>query len=375
MTRAENPLASLRQQGQAIWLDYIRRDLLEGGELERLVREDGVSGVTSNPAIFQQAIGETALYDADLRRLLARGRGPDAMALYEELAVDEIRRAADVLAPVYESSGGADGFVSFEVSPHLACETEATVLEARRLWRWVDRPNLMIKIPATQEGLPAVEAALAEGINVNITLMFSLRHYEAVAGAFLRALDRCPTPGRLASVASFFVSRVDTAVDRRLDEIGTPAARALRGRLAIANSRLAYRRFREIFHGEAFAGWRRRGVRPQRVLWASTSTKDPAYRDVVYVEELIGPDTVNTMPPQTLEAFRDHGRAGATLLVGLEEAEGPIAELAKLGVDLEEVTEELQREGVAKFAEPFDRLLASLEAKRAALETPAAPVG
>ena len=362
-----NPLQQLRNEGQAIWLDYIRRDLLTGGELARLVAEDGVTGVTSNPAIFQKAIGESLLYDDDIRKLLDERPRISAQELYEELAVAEIRMAADVLRPVYEAEDGADGFVSLEVSPHLARDTDGTLAEARRLWRRVDRPNLMIKIPATDEGIPAIEEALAEGIHVNVTLMFSLADYEAVAGAFLRGAARAAEPSRTASVASFFVSRVDSKVDGRLEAIGTDQARSLLGTIAIANSMLAYRRFREIFHGEPFAALRARGARPQRVLWASTSTKNPAYRDVLYVEELIGSETVNTLPPGTLTAFRDHGTVRRSLEEGMAGADESLRRLAAVGVDLDAATAELQREGVEKFAQPFDRLVATLEAKREAL--------
>ena len=362
-----NPMLRLRSQGQAVWLDYIRRELLEGGELERLILEDGVTGVTSNPAIFEQAIAGGAEYDQVLRDLLEQSGDQSTAELYEEIAIGDIRMAADSLRPVYESTNGADGFVSLEVSPHLARATEATLEEARRLWKLVERPNLMIKIPATSEGIPAVEQALAEGININITLMFSLAHYEAVAGAYLRALERVSDPSCFASVASFFVSRVDTKVDRQLEEIGTDEALALQGKVAIANSKIVYRRFLDLFGGDSFARHRRRGARAQRVLWASTSTKNPAYRDVLYVEELIGPDTVNTLPPQTIEAFRDHGRVRQSLTEAMDEAQAQLDRLAELGVDLEQVTEELQSEGVEKFSQPFDRLLATLEEKRQSL--------
>jgi transaldolase len=361
-----NPLQQLQQAGQAVWLDYIRRDLLDG-ELARLVAEDGVTGLTSNPAIFQKAIGESELYDEELSALLAERPELGAAELFEAIAVTDIRRAADALAGVYEATEGADGLVSLEVSPHLARDTEGTIAEARRLWRQVGRANLMIKVPATAEGIPAVETLLAEGINVNITLMFSQRDYESVAQAFLRGAARAPEPERLASVASFFVSRVDTKLDPQLAAIASPEAAALAGTIAIANSKLAYRRFRELFEGEAFAPLARRGARPQRVLWASTSTKNPAYRDVLYVEELIGPRTVNTLPPETLAAFRDHGRVRPSLTEDVEGARRRLATLARLGVDLERATAELQVEGVVKFAEPYDRLLATLEAKRASL--------
>lgn len=361
-----NPLKALNEIGQAVWMDYIRRDMVRDGELERLVRDDGVTGVTSNPAIFEKAIGASSLYDEQLMRLLSAGQR-DAEALYEELAIDDIRRAADVLAGVYESTGGADGFVSLEVSPHLAYATEATIEQAHDLWRRVDRPNLMIKVPATAEGIPAIEHLLASGVNVNITLMFSLADYEAVAQAYLRGVGRAADPASVASVASFFVSRVDSKVDALLDEIDSDAARALRGTIGIANSKLAYRRYQEIFEGESFVELTGRGARPQRVLWASTSTKDERYSDVLYVEELIGPNTVNTLPPETLEAFRDHGTVRRTLTEGIDAAERRIAALEEVGIDLAAVTDELQSEGVEKFRRPFDQLLATLEAKRATL--------
>jgi transaldolase len=289
------------------------------------------------------------------------------MALYEELAVQDIRRAADILAPVHATTGGADGYVSLEVSPHLARDTEKTVAEAHRLWDRVERQNLMIKVPATAEGIPAIERLLADGISVNVTLMFSLAHYEAVAQAYLRGASRAPSPGGVASVASFFVSRVDSKVDALLDAIGSEAARELRGTIGIANSKLAYERYRELFEGDAFEELEARGGRPQRVLWASTSTKDPSYRDVMYVEELIGPNTVNTIPPDTLDAFRDHGECRDSLVEDVAGARRRVAALADLGIDLDQVTAALQREGVEKFVQPFDTLLASLAATREAL--------
>ena len=362
-----NRLKAVTELGQAIWLDYIRRDILENGHLAALVEDDGVSGVTSNPAIFQKAIGESDLYDADIRAELAAEPDIGVQELYERIAVRDIQLAADVLRPVFDRTEGADGFVSLEVSPRLARDTEGTLAEARRLWRRVDRPNLMIKVPATAEGLPAIEDLLAEGIHVNITLMFSMSHYENVAQAYLRGTARNADPSRVASVASFFVSRVDSLIDRKLGEIGTEAALDLRGRIGIANSKLAYRRYQELFEGAAFAEWADRGGRPQRVLWASTSTKNPDYRDVLYVEELIGPDTVNTVPPATVEAFRDHGVAEPRLLDDIDGAAEQVARLSELGIDLGEATERLQEEGLAKFVDPFDRLLATLGAKRDAL--------
>ena len=362
-----NPLRQLQARGQAVWLDYIRRDILLDGSLRRMVEEDGVSGVTSNPAIFQKAIGESQVYDQAIEEYLTGEPRGSVAGLYETLVVEDIRLAADTLAGVFENTNGRDGFVSLEVSPHLARDAEGTVAEARHLWQRVERPNLMIKVPATEECIPAVEQLLAEGINVNVTLMFSMAHYEAVARAYLRGVERCPRPERLASVASFFVSRVDTKVDQILARLEDEPAAALEGKVAIANSKLTYARYQEIFEGATFQPMRERGAAPQRVLWASTSTKNPAYRDVVYVEELVGPDTVNTIPPETLEAFRDHGEARPTLLEGWTEARRQLAELASLGIDLQLATEELQREGLEKFAAPFDSLLATLRTKRDSL--------
>lgn len=367
-----NRLKALAEYGQAIWLDYIRRDILKDGTLQRMIEEDGVSGLTSNPAIFQQAIGESDLYDEAIREALAGGDSLSVEELYEGLAVQDIQMAADRLAFTYESTNGRDGYVSLEVSPHLARDTPGSVAEARRLWQRVDRKNLLIKIPATAEGIPAIEELLSEGINVNVTLMFSLAHYEAVAQAYLRAVPRCPRPDRLASVASFFVSRVDSKADVALAEIGSPDARNLLGKTAIANSKLTYSRYQELFCTAEFQRWRDQGVRPQRVLWASTSTKNAAYRDVVYIEELIGPETVNTVPPQTLEAYRDHGEAGSSLMAELDEAKRDLESLAALGLDLGQITEDLQREGVEKFAQPFDDLLASLAEKRTELSSASA---
>lgn len=359
-----NPLRTLHDQGQAVWLDFIRRGMLADGGLARLIAEDGLSGVTSNPSIFQQAIASGSEYDAQIAEILAADPRASASGLYERLAVADIRAAADRLGAVWEATAGADGFVSLEVSPYLAHDTAATIEEARRLWRAVGRPNLMIKVPGTAEGVPAFETLIAEGINVNVTLMFSLATYEAVAQAYLRGLARAPAPEKLASVASFFVSRVDTYADAALEKVGGAEALALRGRTAIANAKLAYRRFEEIFHGEPFAALATRGARPQRVLWASTSTKNPAYRDVVYVEELIGRETVNTLPPATLDAFRDHGAVRPSLSEDLAGAEEHLARLAAAGVDLDDITDRLQRDGVEAFAASFDALLAAVEGKR-----------
>jgi len=363
-----NPLLELSRAGQSVWIDYIRRSLLESGGLRRLVENDGVAGVTSNPTIFEKAIAGSADYDGQVREVLAARPDLDNDSLFETLAIDDIRAACATLRPVYARTSGADGFVSFEVPASVANDTAATVGHARRLWKAIDRPNLMIKVPATAAGIPAIEALIADGININITLMFSLEHYEQVAFAYIRGLERAADPSRVASVASFFVSRVDTLVDKALERIGTPEAINLRGKAAVANSRLVYQRFLEIFHGEPFAGLRARGGRVQRPLWASTSTKNPDYRDVIYIEELVAPETVNTIPPATVDAFRDHGQVrGATAAEAPEAARAVLAALGRLGVDLGQVTDTLQREGVQSFARSYDDLINSLETKRAQL--------
>jgi transaldolase len=365
-----NPLEQLLQCGQSVWLDSISRGLIKSGQLQRLVTEDKLRGLTSNPTIFEQAIGHSDAYDDALRQLLGANEKQTEKTLFEALAIEDIRMAADVLRPIYDETHGEDGYVSLEVSPHLAHDTGGSIAEAKRLWQAVERPNLMIKIPATQEGIPAIEQLTSEGINVNVTLMFSLRHYDAVARAYITGLERreaySPGGNKIwpVSVASFFVSRVDNAVDPMLEKIGTPEALALRGKIAIANAKLAYQRFRETFYGERFASWRKKGVRVQRTLWGSTSTKNPAYPDVLYVEELVGPDTINTMPLKTLEAFRDHGHASETLRKDLAQAEADIARLKNLGIDLNAVTEKLQNDGVDSFAASYDKLLASLKKKR-----------
>lgn len=356
-------LHDLLAAGQSVWLDYIRRDLVADGDLARLI-DLGVRGLTSNPTIFQKAIAGSDLYDD---RIAAADALP-ATEVFEELAVADVRAAADVLRPVYEASNGRDGFVSLEVSPHLAHDTAGTVAEARRLWGIVDRPNLMIKVPATAEGPAAVETLVAEGINVNATLIFSVAHYEAVARAFARGAARADHPERVASVASFFVSRVDTKVDAALEDIGTAEALALRGTIAVANAKLAYRRFRQLLDEPDYRVLRDAGGQIQRVLWASTSTKNPRYRDVLYVEELVGRDTVNTVPPNTLEAFLDHGRVVPDAVVhGVGEAAERVRRLGELGIDLGRITEELQVEGVAAFAASYDDLLETLASKTAAL--------
>ncbi len=363
-----NPLRELQRCGQSLWLDYVRRNLITGGELKRLIEEDGLRGVTINPTIFEKAIAGSTDYDESLRTLLATDPHMDVQTLYEQLMIEDIQMAADVLRPVYDDTRGDEGFVSVEVSPRLARDTAGTISEAKRLWKAVGRPNLMIKVPATREGIPAIEALTADGINVNITLMFSQAHYEAVARAYIRGLERCADPRQVSSVASLFVSRIDTAVDRLLEQKGTPEALALEGKIAIANAKRTYRRFREIFHGEAFVALRQRGAQVQRPLWASTGTKNPACSDVLYIEELIGPETVSTIPPATLNAFREHGKVREeTVVHGWEEAEAAMARLAGLGIDLGAVTEKLQADGVAAFSDSLDKLLAALEAKRKAI--------
>lgn len=359
-------LHDLQQQGQSVWQDYIERGQTRSGELQRLI-EGGVRGVTSNPSIFAKAIGGSVAYDGQIRAILEASPDSDAHAMFELLAVEDIREAADVLRAVFDDSDGVDGYVSLEVSPHLAHDTQGTIAAAQRLWQAVDRPNLMIKVPATAEGIPAIEDLLAAGININATLMFSLRHYEAVVGAYLRGAARCAHPRQIASVASLFISRVDSVVDQQLEAIGTDAALALRGRVAIANAKAIYQRFRQMFDGAEFAALRARGARVQRPLWGSTGTKNPAYSDVLYVDELIGPDTVNTLPPATLAAFLDHGRVAATLVSGREEAEGVLAQVAALGIDLDAVCGQLQREGVKQFADAYNQLIAALQRKRAVL--------
>jgi transaldolase len=366
-----NPILGLNQRGQFVWLDHISRSLITGGGLQRLIDEDGLGGVTSNPTIFDKAIAGSTDYDSGLHRALDAERNISNRALVERLIVEDIQLAADVLRPVYDRSDGANGFVSLEVSPASARDTAATVAEAQHLWHVVARPNVMIKVPATQEGIPAIETLTAQGININITLMFSFEHYEAVAQAYLRGIHRHPEPHRVTSVASVFVSRLDAVADRMLEEIGSSDARSLRGRIAIANARRIYRRFRELFHGEPFAALKRRGARVQRPLWASTGTKNPSYSDVLYIEALIGPDTITTVPPATLDAFRDHGRVQVTLGTEEKEAETVLATAATLGLDVHAITERLQADGIKAFASSFDQLVTTVGERRRQIFTTA----
>jgi transaldolase / glucose-6-phosphate isomerase len=369
-----NPLRELSKYGQSIWLDYIRRSLISSGELQRLVEQDGLAGITSNPAIFEKAITGSTDYSEALAGL-QQEKGLDAMGIYERMAIQDIRDAADILRPVYDGTNRRDGYVSLEVSPFLAHNTEGSLKDARRLWKAVNRPNLMIKIPGTPEGLPAIQQALSEGINVNVTLLFSQTVYEKVARAYLAGLQTWANSGgdvgRLASVASFFVSRIDTMVDailkKRIQATADPREKALLqsllGKVAIANAKLAYQLYMRIFSGPAWDEFAKRGAQTQRVLWASTSTKDPSYPDVLYVEELIGPDTVNTIPPNTFEAFRDHGNPKASLEADLHGAADVMETLEKVGISMKKVTDDLVTQAVKLFAEPFDKLLNAVDAK------------
>ena len=355
-------LHKLAHLGQAIWFDYIRRSFIASGELQKLV-DQGVRGVTSNPSIFEKAIAGSADYDKDLRPLVEAGKSVEE--IYETLALDDIGRAADILRPLYDETDGVDGYVSLEVSPTLAHDTDGTIADARRLFAVLGRPNVMIKVPATPAGVPAIEKLIGEGININVTLIFSSAQYEAVAEAYLAGLEKLAASGgdvgSVASVASFFVSRVDVAIDRILEQIGE---RQLLGRIAIANAKVAYARFHELFAGKRWEKLAAQGARVQRPLWASTGTKDPAYPDTLYMDGLIGRDTVNTVPPVTLQAFLDHGRVAASIETGVDEARDQLTRLAELGIDLDTVTQELQDEGVDKFAKSFESLMGSIAEKR-----------
>lgn len=355
------------EQDQSPWIDFIDRDLLDSGKLEQMI-DDGIRGLTSNPTIFAKAVA-TGQYDDLIRREIQAG--DDARQIYEQIAISDVGDAADHLRRVYDESGGSDGFASIEVEPDLAHDTDATVARARELWRTLDRPNVLIKIPATEAGIPAVEAAIGEGISVNVTLMFSVEVYERIARAYIAGLRRAREAGhdlsKIASVASFFVSRVDSKVDKQLEELDTRATLEARGKAAIANAKLAYESYGRIFGGDEFADLRQAGARVQRCLWASTSTKNPDYRDVLYVEELIGPETVNTMPLDTIEAFLDHGHVERTLDRDVDGARQAIREIEASGIGMDQVTEELVAEGVDAFAKSFDELIETIESKRAEL--------
>ena len=370
--KATNPLKDLLKFGQSVWLDYIRRDLIQSGELKRLIEEDGLRGMTSNPAIFEKAIAGSTDY-ADILASLKDRSDLDAKARYELIAIRDIQEAADLLRPVYQESKLRDGYISLEVSPYLARDTPGTLEEARRLWKSVDRPNIMIKVPGTSEGIPAFEQLISEGININVTLLFSQEVYQRVAQAYIRGLDKFAARGgevkKIASVASFFISRIDNAVDAelstRLKSTKNPQEenklKKLLGKVAMANGKLAYQRYLNIFSGPQWDKLRAQGGQTQRVLWASTSTKNPAYPDILYVQELIGPDTVNTIPPATFDAFRDHGQPRETLTEGIDQAKQVMADLASLGISIDEVTDKLTEDGVRLFEEAFDKLLAAVE--------------
>lgn len=362
-----NPLVELHKQEQSFWFDNMSRSLISSGELARLVKEDGLRGMTSNPTIFEKAIAGSADYDDEMNELVKHDLS--AFDICEELMVSDIRNAADVLRPIYEEASGKDGFISLEVSPKLANDTEGTVEAARRLYGKLNRPNVMIKIPATPAGIPAIEAVIGSGISVNVTLLFAATNYEQVVNAHLRGLDRASADGkkldRIASVASLFVSRVDTLIDKLLEEAG--ADESLMGKAGISNAKLLYRRFKEIYKGERFDSLTSRGAQPQRLLWASTSTKNPKYRDVLYVESLIGRETVDTMPPVSVTAFRDHGVVASTLETGVDECERHMGRLKAAGIDVPAAMQKLQDDGVGLFAASFDTLLAAIAAKREAL--------
>src|SRR3954452_12796718 len=371
-----NPVKELENHGQAIWLDFLARGFVVKGDLKKLIDADGVKGVTSNPSIFEKAIGSSDEYDGAIRHALKKADHSVA-ELFEQLAIEDIRHAADVLRPVYEQLKGEDGFVSLEVSPYLAMDTGASITEAERLWKEVKRPNLMVKVPATPEGLPAIEHLIGEGISINITLLFSQQVYLQVAEAYLAGLEKYVSgggdPTHVASVASFFVSRIDSAVDKQLDEkiarANDPTEKqrlaALKGKIAIANAKLAYQEFKRLFSGPRWEKLQAKGARAQRLLWASTGTKNKEYSDVLYVEELIGPDTVNTVPPATLDAFRDHGTPRDSLEENVEDARRVLAELEQSGISLDAITAELVKEGVKLFADAADKLYGAVAQKRA----------
>jgi transaldolase len=360
MTASTNPLRRVHQLGQSLWLDDIRRSWLRDGTFSRLIEQDALAGVTSNPAIFAKSIAEDELY----REAIRAAAGGEVNAVYESLVLDDVQAAADLFLPLYRSSGGTDGFVSLEVSPHLADDTDGTIAEGRRLWAAFNRPNAMIKVPGTLAGLPAIRQLLADGINVNVTLLFSVARYAQVLQAYMDGLSQRLKAGQpidhVASVASFFLSRIDSLVDGKLDALGSEQAQLLRGRAAIASAQLAYQHFLERSTSEQWQTLSAAGAKVQRLLWASTSSKDPAYSDVKYVEALIAEQTVNTLPPATLEAYRDHGQPEVRIADDLSGAQQSVNALKALGIDMDEVSEQLEREGVDKFKQPFDALLAQL---------------
>jgi len=375
--QAVNPLKSLLNFGQSVWLDYIRRDMLTSGELVNLIQQDGLRGMTSNPAIFEKSIAGSADYDSAIEKLLSQKLKP--IGLYEILAIEDVQKAADIFKQVYEESKGRDGYVSLEVSPHLAFDKQGTIAEAQRLWKAVGRPNIMIKVPGTSEGIPAFEELTAQGINVNVTLLFSKNVYEQVAMAYIKGLERLAAKGgdvsKVASVASFFISRIDAAVEQDITEKLKGSAgntdkktlEGLLGKVAVANARLTYQLYKRIIKEPNWLALAKKGAMTQRLLWGSTGTKNPQYRDVYYVEELIGPDTVNTIPPATYNAFRDHGKAASTLELDLEQSKDILATLEKSGISLEKVCQKLVIDGVKLFSDAFDKLLTVLEQKSSSI--------
>jgi transaldolase len=371
-----NPWHELTDLGQSVWYDNLNRQLIVSGDLKRMVAEDRVTGGTSNPSIFEKAVGSSEVYDADIRRLVAEGKDTDA--IYDELTITDVRESADVFRAAYDATSARDGYASLEVPPNLANDTEATVREARRLFAALDRPNTMIKIPGTQAGLPAIQQCLEDGININITLLFGVENYEQVANTYITALEKRAAAGkpvdRIGSVASFFVSRVDSLVDEKIErmiEIGTNGRKmklaSLRGQAAIANAKVAYDRYRHIFAGPRWQALADLGAQTQRCLWASTSTKNPIYRDVTYVEELIGSDTVNTVPPATLDAFRDHGDVAPTLDEDIGGARHTLMALEEMGIDFKAVTDELQEQGVKLFCDSYDKARETIRQKSESL--------
>lgn len=377
-SQTKNPLQALQSYGQSVWLDYIRRSLITSGELQQLIDEDDVRGVTSNPSIFEKAIAGSTDYDTTLTTI-EQSQDRDVISLYETFAIADIQTAADILKPIYEQTNKCDGYISLEVSPYLANDTEQTISQARRLWQEVNRPNLMIKVPATPEGIPAIQQLIGEGININVTLLFAQDVYEQVANAYITGLESLAAKGgdigRIASVASFFVSRIDTAVDNQItDRLKTATdagqrnlLKGLLGKVAIANAKLAYQRYQNIYRSSRWQKLSSQGAQTQRLLWASTGTKNPQYSDVLYVEELIGSDTVNTIPPATLAAFHDRGKPKSSLTEGLDDARSALLNLQEAEISLQQTTDRLLTEGVQLFIHAFDQLLSAVEKKRAAI--------
>ena len=367
-----NPVVELEKHGQSIWLDYIRRDLIVSGELRRLIREDGLRGMTSNPAIFEKAIVDSQDYNAEIQSMADTGM--DAKAIYEALSQRDVQMAADEFRPVYDKTDGKDGYVSLEINPHLAHDINGTIEEARRLWKALDRPNVFIKVPATTEGLPAITQLISEGININVTLLFGLPRYRQVAEAYIAGIESRLSQGKdvrhVASVASFFLSRIDVLVDPQLEKVikrNDPAneslARQLHGQVAVASAQMAYQIYKEIFHNDRFKELMEKGACPQRVLWASTGTKNPDYSDIKYIEAIIGPDTVNTVPVETLNAYRNHGKTKDSLENDIQLSGWVLERLPELGIDIDTITRQLEDEGVEKFCKPFDKLMETLAQK------------